>query len=591
MFAASIQTPGRRLAEVEVEWKISLNMSPPSMIGNTHMYLSLADVEQKMRDDGFDEYLLENTLPIGPERNKQRILYYLYGRQFDCNKSSIDRVARVNGFLQDSETRARMLHVMNLIKDRGDRTKMQERYWANSQMALFLYHEQDGVATVFKDHKVAFVCRLQHSLNCYLQAVSTLLGYKVAIGKSEEFYQPESFDVSKHIRHFFPDDAIYHHVVENGGCSGSFLERLVGASKVAKYTLDVSHPDFAPTLVQLFSRYGPGLVSCFRTDKFFKKGELETVPDSYVLAQFDMVDGKEVFQKVDLGKPTKDNLDDLAVVDEIRREASETKKLNKVLFPPTVSSTMSSTVPSDTTALSTDVSDVGFHASDVGSDASEGGPDAYDAYEDRPDAYEDGPDAYEGGPDAYEGGPDAYAGGPDAYESGPNASDGGSEAFDGVSNAFNGGSDGPDGSDGLNDLIVISKSAASFDTISSMHTMPTMSHEEAQPSESLYEKQDHPDSALHSMVLIGFRKEKVTDGEKLWFLLQNSWYNMRLVEVSATYLGAHVDVDKVGGYFFIKERLSELPSMLTQSTHYVVESALNDGGDGKHENRECVEEF
>jgi hypothetical protein len=569
MFAASIQTPGRRLAEVEVEWKISLNMSPPSiLIGNTNMYLSLADVEQKMRDDGFDENLLENTLPIGPERNKQRILYYLYGRQFDCNKSSIERVARVNGFLQDIETRARMLHVMNLIKDRGDRTKMQERYWANSQMALFLYHEQDGVATVFKDHKVAFVCRLQHSLNCYLQAVSTLLGYKVAIGKSEEFYQPESFDVSKHIRHFFPDDAIYHHVVENGGCSGSFLERLVGASKVAKYTLDVSHPDFAPTLVQLFSRYGPGLVSCFRTDKFFKKGELETVPDSYVLAQFDMVDGKEVFQKVDLGKPTKDNLDDLAVVDEIRREASETKKLNKVLLPPTVSSTMSSTVqtvPSDTTALSTDVSNVWFHASEVGSDASEGGP----------DVNEDGPDSYGDGPDVYEGGPNAYEGGPDASESGPNASDGGSDVFNG-------------GSDGLNELIMISKSAASFDTISSM---PTMSHEETQPSKSLYEKQEHPDSVLHSMVLIGFRKEKVMNGEKLWFLLQNSWYNMRLVEVSATYLGAHVDVDNVGGYFFIKERLSELPSMLTQSTHYVVESALYDGGDGKCENRECVEEF
>jgi hypothetical protein len=95
------------------------------------------------------------------------------------------------------------------------------------------------------------------------------------------------------------------------------------------------------------------------------------------------------------------------------------------------------------------------------------------------------------------------------------------------------------------------------------------------PDKSDNDGADVEDLGNHSMVIIGYRKEVQGTHEKYWFLIQNSWENMCLAEVSAAYLTKHVK----GEYIFISKPLEKTPQL-----HFVeglvIECTFPDGGDG-----------
>jgi hypothetical protein len=95
------------------------------------------------------------------------------------------------------------------------------------------------------------------------------------------------------------------------------------------------------------------------------------------------------------------------------------------------------------------------------------------------------------------------------------------------------------------------------------------------PDKSDNDGADGEDLGNHSMVIVGYRKEVQGTHEKYWFLIQNSWENMCLAEVSAAYLTKHVK----GEYIFISKPLENTPQL-----HFVeglvIECTFPDGGDG-----------
>jgi hypothetical protein len=86
----------------------------------------------------------------------------------------------------------------------------------------------------------------------------------------------------------------------------------------------------------------------------------------------------------------------------------------------------------------------------------------------------------------------------------------------------------------------------------------------------------------HCLLIIGFRVECGEDGtEKTWFLIQNSWPSMPLLEVSAAYLGKHVELGSTAEatYAFFQSPLAAFPDGTHPMRGLVVESYFEDGGD------------
>jgi hypothetical protein len=84
----------------------------------------------------------------------------------------------------------------------------------------------------------------------------------------------------------------------------------------------------------------------------------------------------------------------------------------------------------------------------------------------------------------------------------------------------------------------------------------------------------------HSMLIVGFRVQCEGNGKKIWFLVQNSWKSMPLLEVSAAFLSKHVDLNE-GGYALIRKPLDTFPVGMQPARGLVLESSFMDGGDNE----------
>lgn len=79
------------------------------------------------------------------------------------------------------------------------------------------------------------------------------------------------------------------------------------------------------------------------------------------------------------------------------------------------------------------------------------------------------------------------------------------------------------------------------------------------------------------MIVIGHRFEMNGSGqEKYWFLLQNTWKQMPLLEVSAKYLLTHLDVLK-GELVFLAGNLRTLPTALRVCHNLWQKTSIDDG--------------
>ena len=88
---------------------------------------------------------------------------------------------------------------------------------------------------------------------------------------------------------------------------------------------------------------------------------------------------------------------------------------------------------------------------------------------------------------------------------------------------------------------------------------------------------------LHAMIVIGHRFEMNGSGQKkYWFLLQNTWKQMPLLEVSAKYLLTHLDVLK-GELVFLAGNLHTLPTALHVCHNLWQETSFDDGGEEAEE--------
>jgi hypothetical protein len=416
------------------------------------------------------------------------IIYFLYGRQFASEASRGNRIKRMKKFIKDAKTKERMLNVMSLNED-CDAVEL-ENIWAYGQMSVLLYSALKGANTIFSGRRMVFVCRLQHSENCYMHASSNVVGYKIAFGKEDGCYETESFDAEKHLRNWFTNDKLEYRVVKDGGAySKAFLKTVIPESKFLEVPNGISDPITVEYITKLLRKHGPALLSCFQTNGLFKGGRAKIQKNGYKMAQFDIACKEpavsfcvkdnisfapevetfftntfgmvETLKFIDLGMPTEKNSSDLDEIQKVQR-GKILKFHHKV---------HQDEVPPGTT-LSMD-SDDGDQVATPDESEHEGFQNMYD--------------------------------------------------FEGLD---------VEGS--------------------------------------------------HAMVLIGFRKEKQGDGsEKIWFLVQNTWKKMVLVEMSPAYLSKHIY--KGGGICFIKEPVTKLPEHIPHSPYHVIESMFCGGGDEAEE--------
>ena len=83
------------------------------------------------------------------------------------------------------------------------------------------------------------------------------------------------------------------------------------------------------------------------------------------------------------------------------------------------------------------------------------------------------------------------------------------------------------------------------------------------------------------MIAIGHRFETDDSGkEKYWFLLQNTWKKMPLIEMSAKYLVDHLD--PYGGLLFYTNKLSSMPTFKFCGG-LIQETSFDDGGEEDEE--------
>jgi len=101
------------------------------------------------------------------------------------------------------------------------------------------------------------------------------------------------------------------------------------------------------------------------------------------------------------------------------------------------------------------------------------------------------------------------------------------------------------------------------------------------------DEDDETHDGLHAMVMIGCREEsRLTGGTKYWFLIQNTWAKMPLLEVSGEYLQHNLN-QRDGELVFINGELSEPPSAVDLCEGLFLEASYEDGGEYDGEDEEC----
>ena len=101
------------------------------------------------------------------------------------------------------------------------------------------------------------------------------------------------------------------------------------------------------------------------------------------------------------------------------------------------------------------------------------------------------------------------------------------------------------------------------------------------------EDDDETHDGLHAMVMINGREESRPEGgTKHWFLIQNTWKKMPLLEVSGEYLLHNLN-QRAGELVFIAGELSEPPSIVDVCEGLFLEASFEDGGEYDGEDEEC----
>lgn len=94
------------------------------------------------------------------------------------------------------------------------------------------------------------------------------------------------------------------------------------------------------------------------------------------------------------------------------------------------------------------------------------------------------------------------------------------------------------------------------------------------------EDDEETNHSLHAMVLVGFRHDKLKK-DKYWFLVQNTWKKMPLLELLVKYVAKHLNVH--GELNFIGGNLKELPTSIGRCHSLYLEASFDDGGELEEE--------
>jgi hypothetical protein len=132
----------------------------------------------------------------------------------------------------------------------------------------------------------------------------------------------------------------------------------------------------------------------------------------------------------------------------------------------------------------------------------------------------------------------------------------------------------------------IAAASSAFDTTA---RMPLASSASTPASAAFSNDNDDDDdddeetkNGLHAMVAIGYRVEETGDNnKKYWFLLQNTWKKMPLLEVSGNYL-IH-KLKNLGHFVAIEGDLATAPRAIDTCDGLFWESAFDDGGEEEEE--------
>jgi hypothetical protein len=284
--------------------------NPPSNSNSNRSSLPVAEVEKRMKKDGFAKYVTETSNEI----DKRRIVSYLYGREMHWTLPRRQRVERIQAFLADGAIRERMNMVLAFFelgssstpRRDGDpnRSRRQHRVWQRTQEKILRFEAGKGGVdagfTIFLKNGIPYIQFLQErSTSCYIAAPAALVSYLRAIaelGNTNSTGRVEPIDTHRYIRHRFTNDELERRVVGNhGGSSQDVLRDMVGSSDFVMYGLprweSINEIDLhsrvavSRKVVSFMTSHGPALVSSFdvksvkilRASKDYPKDDNEIV--------------------------------------------------------------------------------------------------------------------------------------------------------------------------------------------------------------------------------------------------------------------------------------------------------------------------
>jgi len=300
------------------EWKEKLDTTPPKKtVGGMKVDANLADVEQSIRDDGMEEYLVQQGVSATDE---QKIVHFLHGAELDKNAAPEDRKTEVRKFLV-GDAKKRM---MDILKKDSDTTHSPDNVglWRKIQGVVLRYSEQEGAVTIFDGKNMPVALRAQATKNCYQHAVGGTVGYKIAFGKGDNDHKVHTVDVAKFVRHSYDAGKLKRRVLENkGGKSQKLLEKMVVGTGLQIGNTICSLRYAAENVTE----YGPALVSRFSTDLLFKAhhGDYVNENGTFRIHQFDQENERDTHKFFELGHATPEEREFVRKMEETNKKPEE----------------------------------------------------------------------------------------------------------------------------------------------------------------------------------------------------------------------------------------------------------------------------
>jgi hypothetical protein len=288
--------------------------APPNAKEEDGCVLSVAEVERRMRCDGFQKYVRPKHCGWGRTCPRQRweersaIAYHLYGRGFGWALPQRTRTRLILEFVDNENAVARMKKLLDCYEgsssfrpcgvDGGNlhRAATQHVLWRKGQETVLRYETPagGGGTTIFHvgSRLMPYLLLLQResassssppSPSCgYIAAATTVANYKVTESKLRRIQGDgdgadndkagscgvELVDTNRYTRHWFEkdDDMLTNRVLhDEGGSSREVLRDLVGTDRnFESFFLPKSNPAMRATFSQFVAdallQHGPALV-------------------------------------------------------------------------------------------------------------------------------------------------------------------------------------------------------------------------------------------------------------------------------------------------------------------------------------------